>query len=111
MTTPRYSRIDAPEVSQGEPDYFNRLSGFSNTLPDVSLDTATSPDYNVQRQSVTSPLSGTTRQDSMNSPEACLPPYQDYSDSPSAILEGTRMYNFHAILGYSTNAVRRSQRY
>jgi hypothetical protein len=93
MTTPRYSRIDAPEMSQTEPDYFNRLSGFSNMLPDEPLNTATSPDYDVQRQSVISPLSGTTRrQSSMKSPEACLPPYRDYSDSPIAIFESSRMY-------------------
>jgi hypothetical protein len=93
MTTPRYSRLDAPEMSQRETDHFNRLSGFSNTLPDEQLNTVTSPDYDVQRQSVISPLSGTTlHQSSMNSPEACLPPYRDYSDSPIATLESSRVY-------------------
>jgi hypothetical protein len=94
MTTPRYSRIDAPEMSQGEPGYFNRLAGFSNTLSGEPLNTATSADYDIRRQSVTSPLSGTTRrQSSVPSPEASLPPFRDYSDSPIEILEGTRMYD------------------
>lgn len=91
MTTPRYSRIDAPEMSQSEPSYFNQLSGFSRALSDEPLNTATSPDYDVQRQSVTPPSSDATRrQSSMNAPEATLPAYRDYSDSPIAILESTR---------------------
>jgi hypothetical protein len=91
MAAPRYSRINAPEISQGEPDYFNRLTGFSNTLPDISLNSVTSPDYDVQRQSVTS---GTTpRQDSLNSPEASLPPYRDYSDPSIPIFKSARMFN------------------
>ena len=86
MATPRYSRIDPPEMSQVEPDYFNGPSSFSNT--------ATSPDYDTQRQSTASLLSGTTRRpDSLSSPETCLPPYRDYSDSPIVVLDGSRTYN------------------
>lgn len=94
MATPRYSRIDPPEMSQGEPQYFNRLSSFSNTIPDPSLNTAIPPDYDIQRQSAASLLTGTTRRpDSLGSPEACLPPYLDYSDSPIAGLDSSRTYN------------------
>jgi hypothetical protein len=94
MATPRYSRIDPPEMSQVEPDYFNRPLSFSNTIPDPSLNSATSPDYDIQRQSTASLLSGTTRRpDSLGSPEACLPPYQDYSDSPIVVLDGSRTHN------------------
>ena len=94
MATPRYSRIDPPEMSQVEPDYFNGPSSFSNTIPDPSLNTATSPDYDTQQQSTASLLSGTTRRpDSLGSPEACLPPYRDYSDSPIVALDGSRTYN------------------
>ena len=94
MAAPRYSRIDAPEMSQEEPDYFNRMSGFSNTIPDFSGNTSTSPDYDVRRESAGSPLSGTTqRQSSLNSPEVHLPAYRDYSDSPIAILDNARKYN------------------
>ena len=94
MATPRYSRIDPPEMSQGEPEYSNRLSSFSNTISDPSLNTATSPDYDIHRQSAGSFLTGTTRHpDSLGSPEACLPPYLDYSDSPIVGLDGSRTYN------------------
>ena len=95
MATPRYSRIDPLEMSQGEPEYFNRLSNFSNTIPDPSLNAATPPDYDdIRRQSAASLLTGTTRRpDSLGSPEACLPPYLDYSDSPIVGLDGSRMYN------------------
>jgi hypothetical protein len=95
MATPRYSRIDAPEMSQSEPAYFNQLSGFSNTLPEEPLNTTASPDYDVHRQSVTSPLSGTTRRESsMISPEICLPPYRDYSDSPISVFDSTGKYSY-----------------
>jgi len=94
MATPRYSRINPPEMSQSEPEYFNQLSSFSNTVPDPSLNTATSPDYDIQRQSAASLLTGTTRRpDSLSSPEASLPPYLDYSDSPIVGLDGSRTYN------------------
>jgi hypothetical protein len=92
MATPRYSRIDPLEMSQVEPDYFNRPSSFSNSNP--SLNTATSPEYDTQRQSTTSLLSGTTRRpDSLSSPEASLPPYRDYSDSPIVVLDSSRTCN------------------
>jgi hypothetical protein len=100
MAAPRYSRIDAPEMSQSEPTYFNQLSGFSNTLSGESLSTTTSSNYKVLRQPATSPLSGTTHgQNSMISPEICLPSYRDYSDSPIPILESTREYNSRALRG------------
>ena len=99
MATPRYSRIDAPEMSQGEPDYFNRLSGFSNTIPDGSLNTATSPDYDARRQAAGSRLPGTRQgQESINSPQTSLPPYRDYSDSPIVILGESGM---HTKAGYA----------
>jgi hypothetical protein len=94
MATPRYSRIDPPEMSQGEPDYFNRLSTFSNTSPDPPLNTSTSSDYDIHQQSAASLLSGTTqRPDSLGSPKAYLSPYRDYSDSPIVGLDGSRTYN------------------
>jgi hypothetical protein len=94
MATPRYSRIDPLEMSQGEPEYLNRLSHFANTIPDPSLNTATPPDYDLHRQSAASLLTGTTRRpDSLSSPEAYLPPYLDYSDSPIVGLDSSRAYN------------------
>jgi hypothetical protein len=94
MATLRYSRIDPPEMSQSEPDYFNRVTRFSNAIPNPSSNTATSPDYDTQRQSATSLLSGTTQDpDASASPKASLPPYLDYSESPIAGLDGSGTYN------------------
>ena len=89
MAAPRYSRIDAPdsvpEVTEVPADHFNRISTFSNTLPDLALLNITaSPDNDVlgRAESGESLLrSPSRRQDSTLSPEVIPPAYFDFADS------------------------------
>ena len=89
MAAPRYSRIDAPgsvpEVTEVLADYFNRISTFSNNLPDLSLNATASPDYDTPGRAESGDnllRSPNRRQDSTLSPEVIPPAYVDFANSP-----------------------------